>query len=105
MLFARHHLHRDALPLQKALYLSASAIHACLVIGTAISIHHFLELSDHGVLLRGKPGGDLRFGGHANLNIVKTRPKPASECVPGQESYSILPSARITRSNLPASSS
>ena len=105
MPFARHDFHRDALAFQKTLHLGASAIHARLVIGTAIGIHHFLELSDHGVLLRGKPGSDLRFGGHAVLEFVKTRLKPALATQRRQGRYSILPRARITRSNLPASSS
>ena len=105
MLFARHDFHRDALALQKVLHLCAGAIHARLVIGTTIGIHHFLEFSDHGVLLCGKPGGDLGFGGHAILNIIGIRPKPALATLRRQGRYSILPSARITRSNLPASSS
>ena len=85
--------------------LQAGLIHACLVVRPAIGIHHFLELSEHGVLLRGKPGGDLRFGGHAILDIIGLRPKPASAWAPSQDRYSILPSARTTRSSRPASSS
>jgi hypothetical protein len=86
---ARHGLHRDAARFQEAPHLRAHRVHAGLVVGAAVRVHHLAQRVEHRVLLRTEPLDDQRLGVAA---------------LPWENSYSTLPMRRTARARRALSS-